>query len=54
MGKLKPPKQRKFGKGAASCKRCGTSVGVIRKYKLYICRRCINEIAPALGFRAYN
>ncbi|MEM1946764.1 MAG: 30S ribosomal protein S14 [Candidatus Caldarchaeum sp.] len=52
--KLKPPKQRKFGKGVHVCRRCGTSVGVIRKYGLYICRRCINEIGPKLGFKVYD
>jgi small subunit ribosomal protein S14 len=54
MAKQKPPKQRKFGKGVAKCRRCGTTVGVIRKYKLYICRRCINEVAPLMGFKVYS
>lgn len=52
--KNKPPKNRKFGKGVTKCKRCGTTVGVIRKYNLYICRRCINEIAEQLGFKKYS
>jgi small subunit ribosomal protein S14 len=26
MAKQKPPKQRKFGKGVAKCRRCGTTV----------------------------
>ncbi len=54
VAKYKPPKKRRFGKGVAKCKRCGTTVGVIRKYKLYLCRRCINEVAPLLGFKVYN
>ncbi len=54
MAKTRQPKMRKFGKGVAKCKRCGTSVGVIRKYKLYLCRRCINEVAPLMGFKVYN
>jgi small subunit ribosomal protein S14 len=54
VAKIRPPKKRKFGKGVATCRRCGTSVGVIRKYKLYICRRCINEVGPLLGFKVYN
>lgn len=52
--KQKPPKQRKFGKGVARCRKCGTSVGVIRKYNLYICRRCFNEVGPRLGFFNYG
>lgn len=54
MAKQKPPKERKFGKGVVKCRRCGTTDGVIRKYKLYICRRCINEVAPLLGFKVYE
>jgi small subunit ribosomal protein S14 len=52
--KHKPPKQRKFGKGVHVCRRCGSADGVIRKYGLYICRRCINEFAPKLGFKVYE
>jgi small subunit ribosomal protein S14 len=52
--KNKPPKQRKFGKGVHVCRRCGSADGVIRKYGLYICRRCINEFAPKLGFKVYE
>jgi small subunit ribosomal protein S14 len=52
--KIKPPKQRKFGKGVVTCRRCGTHVGVIRKYGLMICRRCINEVGPLLGFKTYE
>ena len=54
MAKHKPPKERKFGKGVVKCRRCGTTVGVIRKYNLYICRRCINEIGPLLGFKVHE
>jgi len=54
MAKHKPPKDRKFGKGVVKCRRCGTTVGVIRKYNLYICRRCLNEIGPLLGFKVYE
>lgn len=52
--KVKPPKPRKFGKGVARCRRCGTSVGVIRRYRLYLCRRCFNEVAPMMGFMVYE
>ncbi len=39
------------GKRAHRCIRCGTTKGVIRKYDLYICRRCIREVYQELGFR---
>ncbi|MHA1616368.1 MAG: 30S ribosomal protein S14 [Candidatus Njordarchaeales archaeon] len=38
------------GKRAHRCRRCGTTKGVIRKYGLYICRRCIREVYYLLGF----
>ncbi|MFX1514717.1 MAG: 30S ribosomal protein S14 [Promethearchaeota archaeon] len=52
MHKMSEPK-KKFGKGTRTCRRCGTHRAVIRKYGLYICRRCIREIADDLGFRKY-
>jgi len=52
--KIKPGRERKFGKGVTKCRRCGTHVGVIRKYGLMICRRCINEVGPTIGFRIYS
>ncbi|MFX0185734.1 MAG: 30S ribosomal protein S14 [Candidatus Hodarchaeota archaeon] len=45
--------KKKFGKGTRTCRRCGTHRAIIRKYDLYICRRCIREIADDLGFRKY-
>ncbi len=39
------------GKRAHRCQRCGTTKGVIRKYGLYLCRRCIREIYHILGFK---
>ena len=44
------------GKDAKSktCKRCGTRKGVIRKYRLGVCRRCFKEIAEQIGFRKYD
>ncbi len=39
------------GKRAHRCIRCGTTKGVIRKYGLNICRRCIREVYTELGFR---
>ncbi len=42
------------GKWKHKCRRCGTTRGVIRRYNLYICRKCFREIAPELGFRKYE
>jgi len=53
MGKLKTAK-RKFGKGRQRCRRCGNAHGVIRKYGLYYCRKCMREIAKSIGFRKYS
>ncbi len=41
----------KKGKGTRRCVRCGTTKGVIRKYGLNICRRCLREIGELIGFR---
>ncbi|MEX2689715.1 MAG: 30S ribosomal protein S14 [Candidatus Njordarchaeum guaymaensis] len=38
------------GKRVRRCIRCGTTHGVIRKYGLYVCRRCIREVYDKLGF----
>ncbi|MEM5872276.1 MAG: 30S ribosomal protein S14 [Candidatus Aenigmatarchaeota archaeon] len=51
---MKPiKKERKFGKGSRRCRRCGSYKGVIRKYGLMYCRRCMREIAKDLGFKKY-
>ncbi|MBM1154496.1 30S ribosomal protein S14 [archaeon] len=54
MGKYRPPKKRKFGKGSRRCRRCGTHMGVIQKYGLMLCRNCFREVAKLLGFRKYS
>ncbi|MEM3399676.1 MAG: 30S ribosomal protein S14 [Candidatus Micrarchaeia archaeon] len=44
----------KFRKrGLRKCRFCGNARGVIRKYRLYICRRCFRETAESLGFRKF-
>jgi len=53
MAKHRPPKPRKFGKGALRCRICGTHEAIIRKYGLNICRRCFREVAPKIGFKKY-
>jgi len=36
------------------CKFCGNVRGLIRKYELYVCRKCFREIALSLGFKKYS
>ncbi|HLD59655.1 MAG TPA: 30S ribosomal protein S14 [Candidatus Bilamarchaeaceae archaeon] len=42
------------GKGRRVCKICANARGLIRKYKLNICRRCFREVAEKIGFRKYG
>jgi len=53
LAKLKPRKERKFGKGSNPCRRCGQKNAVIRKYGLNLCRQCFREVASSLGFKKY-
>ena len=46
-------KKEAKGRGRRKCKICGTARGLIRKYSLYICRRCFREHATAIGFTKY-
>lgn len=36
------------------CRVCGTRQAVIRKYNLYVCRRCFKDIAEKLGFKKFD
>ncbi|MGD8565211.1 MAG: 30S ribosomal protein S14 [Candidatus Bathyarchaeota archaeon] len=54
MGVKKPEKERKFGKGARPCSRCGSYGSIIRRYDLYLCRQCFREKAKKLGFKKYE
>jgi len=47
-------KERKFGRAARPCRRCGKKRGVIRKYGLMYCRNCFREIASKLGFKKFG
>ena len=38
------------GQDTLSCKLCNRKKGIIRKYKLNICRQCFRENAEDLGF----
>lgn len=42
------------GKGRRKCRICGTSRGLIRSYKLYVCRRCFREVGRDVGFDKYS
>lgn len=40
--------------GAIFCSRmCGARQGLIRKYRLDMCRRCFREKATVIGFKKY-
>ncbi len=54
MGKYRPRKERKHGRGVQVCRRCGSRDAVIQKYNLYFCRQCFREVARSLGFRIYS
>ncbi len=36
------------------CRMCGNNKGLVRKYGLYLCRRCFKDSAAQLGFRKYD
>jgi small subunit ribosomal protein S14 len=54
MGKYKPPKVIKHGRGVQECRRCGSRDAVIQAYGLYLCRQCFREIAYVMGFKKYS
>ncbi len=45
-----PRSVKKFGRGSRWCKRCGYYSAVIKKFDLFLCRRCFREVAVSLGF----
>ncbi|MFX1325474.1 MAG: 30S ribosomal protein S14 [Promethearchaeota archaeon] len=48
------PQGKGYGKGQRECRRCHTHRGVIRRYGLYICRRCFYEIGSQIGFKRFE
>jgi len=46
--------ERYKGRGIRICRMCGTTRGLIRAHKLYVCRRCFREVARDLNFRKYG
>ncbi|MCK4237759.1 MAG: 30S ribosomal protein S14 [Candidatus Lokiarchaeota archaeon] len=51
---MKLPSNKKYGKGQRVCRRCGTHRAIIRRYGLFICRRCFREIAKDIGFKRFE
>ena len=48
-------KERKVFRGRIKgCRRCGRKRGIVRRYKLHLCRQCFREKAPILGFKKYS
>lgn len=45
---------RKYGKDSRACRVCNNTHGLIRKYDLYLCRRCFRENTAQLGFTKYR
>ena len=45
---------RNYGKGSRQCRVCSARIGLIRKYHLFICRRCFREYATDIGFIKYR
>ena len=52
---MKVRQEEKFnGRGIRVCRICGSSRALIRSHSLYICRRCLREVAPSLNFKKYG
>jgi len=46
--------KKKFGRGANQCRRCGRKQGLVRRYKIYLCRQCFREWASNMNFHKYS
>ncbi|GFS19501.1 40S ribosomal protein S29 [Elysia marginata] len=45
---------RRFGPGSRSCRVCGNTHGLVRKYGLNMCRRCFRQYSDDIGFKKEN
>ncbi|CAF1711555.1 unnamed protein product [Brassica oleracea var. botrytis] len=45
---------KKYGPGSRTCRVCGNSHGLIRKYGLNCCRQCFRSNAKEIGFIKVN
>ncbi|MEK6882530.1 MAG: 30S ribosomal protein S14 [Nanoarchaeota archaeon] len=48
------PKERKYGRAAQKCERCGRFGAHIKSYGVNLCRQCFRETAVELGFKKYS
>ena len=49
---VKSSESRKvFGRGANECQMCGRKQGLVRRYKIMLCRQCFREYASKIGFK---
>ncbi len=48
------PKAPLGSKGARKCRVCANQFGIVRKYKIDMCRQCLRERAKDIGFVKYN
>jgi small subunit ribosomal protein S14 len=49
-----PNPKRSCGVSQRRCQFCGRIRGHVRKYGLNLCRQCLRETAPKLGFKKYR
>jgi small subunit ribosomal protein S14 len=44
--------RRVFGR-KVGCKRCGRKRGIVRRYRIHLCRQCFRDVAEEIGFKKY-
>lgn len=42
------------GKGQRRCRKCNNHRGFNRKYDINLCRRCLHETLPIMGFKKFD
>ncbi len=48
-------KERQTWKGRIDgCRNCGRRRGVVRRYRIHLCRQCFRDNARDLGFKKYS
>ncbi len=51
---MKTKERRVFHGRIEGCRRCGRKRGIVRRYKLHLCRQCFRDTATILGFKKYS
>ena len=51
VGGLINIKPRRYGPGSRRCRACSNRHGLIRRYRIDICRQCFSEQAKDIGFK---